>query len=56
MHGAPFRYSPPSQTSREVAQRNGGIRSLLESEVVSPPALVADERWVILSWENARVP
>lgn len=29
---------------------------LQDSEVVSPPALVADERWVILPWENARVP
>lgn len=37
-------------------RETGDPPCLLESEVVSPPALVADERWVILSWENARVP
>lgn len=52
MHGAPFWHSPPSQRSAEVAQRNGPL-SLPYSEVVSPPALIADERWVILSREDA---
>lgn len=46
--GAPLGCNPLSQTSWPLR--------LLDSEVVSPPALIADERWVILSWENARVP
>lgn len=55
MRGAPSPCRPLSQRSGEVAQRNGPL-SLLDSEVVSPPALIADERWVILSRENAGVP
>lgn len=55
VHGAPFVCSPLSQMSGKVAQRNGGPLCLLDSEVVSPPALIADERWVILSREDARV-
>lgn len=55
VHGAPFGCSPlsgrPGKWLREMRPL-----CLLDSEVVSPPALVADERWVILSWENARVP
>lgn len=55
MRGAPSLCSPLSQRSGEVAQRNGPL-SLLDSEVVSPSALIADKRWVILSRENAGVP
>lgn len=55
VRGAPSPCRPLSQRSGEVAQRNGPL-SLLDSEVVSPPALIADERWVILSRENAGVP
>lgn len=52
----------PSSTVLQPAARGGGAEkrppppSLLDSEIVSPPALVTDEGWVILSRENARVP
>ena len=39
-----------------LVQSQQRARSLLRLEVVSSPALIADERWVILSGENARMP
>lgn len=39
----------------KLAQSNGPL-SFLDSKVVSSPAFITNERWVVLSRENARMP
>lgn len=47
--------SSEQQGPGQSAQSNGSL-SLLHLKVVSSPALITDERWVILSGEDARMP
>lgn len=60
MHGAPSAWCSLLVQSSEPEVWGSGLEkwaplSLLDSEVVSPPALIADKRRVVLSRENARV-
>lgn len=56
MFGAPpWVQSSEQQGPGQSAQSNGSL-SLLHLKVVSSPALITDERWVILSREDARMP
>lgn len=53
--GSGWRRCSPGAGLEALARSNGPL-SLLHLEVVPSPALIADERWVILSGKNARMP